>query len=73
MAKAVMTKVDLGAELLASVREMKTGKRARTHVPDLSDTLQECMWREGDRLMALRHAGTRPSFPPWTPRRRRTR
>jgi putative transcriptional regulator len=30
-------KVDLGAELLASVREMKAGVRARTHRPTLSD------------------------------------
>jgi len=36
MAKA-RKKVDLGADLLASVREMKTGIRARTHRPDISE------------------------------------
>lgn len=30
-------KLDLGAELLASVREMKAGVRARSHHPDISD------------------------------------
>lgn len=30
-------KVDLGAELLASVREMKADVRARTHQPNISD------------------------------------
>lgn len=30
-------KLDLGAELLASVREMKAGVRARSHRPDISD------------------------------------
>ncbi|HWS11541.1 MAG TPA: helix-turn-helix domain-containing protein [Rhodocyclaceae bacterium] len=29
--------VDLGAELLASVREMKAGTRGRTHHPSVSD------------------------------------
>ncbi len=36
MAKA-KRKVDLGAELLASVREMKAGVRARSHRPDVSE------------------------------------
>lgn len=36
MAKA-KRKVDLGVELLASVREMKAGVRARTHRPDVSE------------------------------------
>ncbi|MGB7992102.1 MAG: helix-turn-helix domain-containing protein [Candidatus Methylophosphatis roskildensis] len=36
MAKA-KRKVDLGAELLASVREMKAGTSARTHRPDVSE------------------------------------
>ena len=36
MAKA-KRKVDLDAELLASVREMKAGVRARTHRPDVSE------------------------------------
>ena len=35
MAKA-KRKVDLGAELLPSVREMKAGVRARTHRTDVS-------------------------------------
>lgn len=30
-------KIDVGAELLASVREMKAGVRARTHKPNISD------------------------------------
>ncbi|MBX3647660.1 MAG: helix-turn-helix domain-containing protein [Rhodocyclaceae bacterium] len=30
-------KVDVGAELLASVREMKAGARARTHRPTISE------------------------------------
>lgn len=30
-------KVDLGAELLASVREMKAGVRARAHRPEISE------------------------------------
>lgn len=29
-------KIDIGAELLASVREMKAGVRARSHTPDIS-------------------------------------
>ena len=36
MAKAKQ-KVDLGADLLASVREMKAGMRARTHRPNISE------------------------------------
>ena len=36
MAKAKQ-KVDLGADLLASVREMKAGIRARTHRPNISE------------------------------------
>ena len=30
-------KIDIGAELLASVREMKAGVRARSHKPNISD------------------------------------
>ena len=29
-------KIDIGAELLASVREMKAGIRARVHCPEIS-------------------------------------
>ncbi len=36
MAKAKQ-KVNLGADLLASVREMKAGIRARTHRPNISE------------------------------------
>jgi putative transcriptional regulator len=32
--------VDLGAELLASVREMKAGARGRTHHPSVSDIVR---------------------------------
>ncbi|MBM3576418.1 MAG: helix-turn-helix domain-containing protein [Alphaproteobacteria bacterium] len=31
------TKIDVGAELLASVREMKAGARARVHTPDVPE------------------------------------
>ena len=33
-------KVDIGAQLLASVREMKAGMRGRTHHPKISDIAQ---------------------------------
>ena len=39
MAK-VKQKVDIGSELLASVREMKVGFRARTHRPTISGIAQ---------------------------------
>ena len=39
MAK-VKRKIDIGSELLASVREMKAGIRARTHRPNVSGIAQ---------------------------------